>query len=73
MDGDTPTHSPFTHPILGAAKCYLTPDIFRMHYFFARMYPFCRKISALRVLEIGAGAGMLGVLFQADFGGHGTL
>ena len=52
LDQGSASYNPFTHPILGAAKCELTSAIFRMHYFFARLYPFCRAMRHPRVHEI---------------------
>jgi putative sugar O-methyltransferase len=62
---DTPFNA-FNHPLLGSAKVRLTPDIFRMHYFFGRLYPYLRSHPSPQILEIGAGAGMLGALFHHD-------
>jgi len=58
--------NPFAHPVLGAKTCELTPDIFRAHYFFGRVHPFWSGAGRPRVLEIGAGAGMLVVLFHSN-------
>lgn len=68
LDRGPAPYNPFTHPVLGASACELSPDIFRMHYFFAMIYPHCKDIPAPKILEIGAGAGMLGVLCHYDLG-----
>lgn len=68
LDKGPAPYNPFTHPVLGAGTCKLSPDIFRMHYFFAMIYPFCKAIQTPKVLEVGAGAGMLGVLCHSDLG-----
>lgn len=56
------------HPLFGKERCTHNNNLLLQWAYYAALYPYIENIKSLKVLEIGAGAGILTTLMHYDLG-----
>ena len=56
------------HPLFGVKKCTHSLNLFHQWHSYCLLYPHLKDIKQMKYLEIGAGSGILSMLFHHDLG-----